>query len=192
MQFVGRAAVGGRIGRLRRRDSAEGLRGQAAGSVAPRPVRAGDDSGWRTGLAGADQCGVARGGGASGVTLAAMEDGEDLDRFGDPVAQQIVGMDHCLANYIAPAPAVAIRTLGKYLHTVQDCGLLLLSGCKTARTVIVENILAARPHRAHPDKLQHGLYLSIKARSSAITTSFGIPGSFDAIARSTLARNHAS
>ena len=189
MQFVGRAAVGGRIGRLRRRDSAEGLRGQAAGSVAPRPVRAGEDSGWRTGLAGADQCGVAR---ASGVTLAAMEDGEDLDRFGDAVAQQIVGMDHRLADYIAPAPAVAIRTLGKYLHTVQDCGRLLLSGCKTARTVIVESILAARPHRAHPDKLQHGLYLSIKARSSAITTSFGIPGSFDAIARSTLARNHAS
>ena len=80
MQFGGRAAVGGRIGRQRRRDSAEGLRGRAAGNGAARPVRSGEDPDQRAGLAGADQCCVARGGGASGVALAGVEDGEDLDR----------------------------------------------------------------------------------------------------------------
>ena len=48
MQFGGRAAVGGRIGRLRRRDSAEGLWGQAAGDVAARSRRAGEAGpGWQ-------------------------------------------------------------------------------------------------------------------------------------------------
>jgi len=45
VQFGGRAAVRGRIGRLRRRDSAEGLGGQAARNGAARPVRAGEDRG---------------------------------------------------------------------------------------------------------------------------------------------------
>jgi len=85
VQFGGRAAVGDRIGRHTLRDSAEGLRGQAARSVAARSQRAGEVSRGRAGLAGADQCGVARGGGASGVTLAGVEDGEDLDRIGDAV-----------------------------------------------------------------------------------------------------------
>ena len=62
MQFGGRAAVGGRIGRQRRRDSAKGLQAQAATNGAARPVRAGEDPGRRAGLAGADQWGVARGG----------------------------------------------------------------------------------------------------------------------------------
>ena len=74
MQFGGRAAVGGRIGRQRRRDSAEGLRGRAAGDVAAQSRRAGDISRGRAGLAGVDRYGVARGGGASGITLAGVED----------------------------------------------------------------------------------------------------------------------
>ena len=85
MQFGGRATVGGRIGRQRRRDSAAGLQGRAVGNGAARSRCAGEVSRGRAGLAGADQCGVARGGGASGVTLAGVEDGEDLDRLGDAV-----------------------------------------------------------------------------------------------------------
>ena len=76
MQFGGRAAVGGRIGRPGRRDSAAGLQGQAAGNGAARSRRTREISRGRAGLAGADQCGVARGGWASGVTLAGVENGE--------------------------------------------------------------------------------------------------------------------
>jgi len=112
VQIGGRAAVGGRIGRQGRRDSAEGLQGRAAGNGAARPVRAGEDSGRRAGLAGADQCGVAGGGGTSGVTLAGVEDGENLDRPGDAVDEDVVGMDHRLAGAGYAAGAVDIGVIG--------------------------------------------------------------------------------
>jgi len=121
VQFGGRAAVGGRIGRERGRDSAEGLRGQAAGDVAARPVRAGEDSGRRAGLAGADQCGAAGGGGALGVTLAGVEDGEDLDRSGDAVDEDVVGMDHRLAGAGDAAGAVDIGVLDDPVRSVTYC-----------------------------------------------------------------------
>ena len=95
---------GGRIGRQGRRDSTEGLRGQAAGNGAARSPRASEVSRGRAGLAGADQCGVARGGRASGVTLAGVEEGKDLDRPGDGVDEEVVRMDHRLACS-APLPA---------------------------------------------------------------------------------------
>lgn len=66
-----------------------GLRGRAAGNDAGRSRRAGEVSRGRAGLAGADQCGVASGGGTSGVTLAGVEDGEDLDRFDNAVDEQL-------------------------------------------------------------------------------------------------------
>jgi len=121
VQFGGRAAVGGRIGRLRRRDSAEGLRGRAAGNGAARSRRAGEVSRGRAGLAGADQCGVARGGGASGVTLAGVEDGEDLDRPGDAVDEDVVGMDHRLAGAGDAAGAVEIGVLDDPVRGVAHC-----------------------------------------------------------------------
>ena len=77
MQFDGRAAVGGRIGRQRRRDSAEGVEGRAVGNGAARPVRAGRDSGWQAGLAGADQCGVAHGGRACPLKTTFQENSLD-------------------------------------------------------------------------------------------------------------------
>ena len=101
MKFGGRAAVGGRIGQLRRRDSAEGLRGQAVGNGEARSRRAGEISRGRAGLAGADQCGVAGGGGASGVALPGVEDGEDLNRSGNSGDQQVIWIDHrfsCAGN----------------------------------------------------------------------------------------------
>jgi len=63
VQIGGRAAVGGRIGRRRRRDSAEGLQGRAAGDGAARSRHAGEVSRGRAGLTGVDQCDVARSGG---------------------------------------------------------------------------------------------------------------------------------
>lgn len=113
--------MGGRIGRQRRRDSAEGLRGQAAGNGAARSRRAGEVSRGRAGLAGADQCGVARGSGASGVTLAGVEDGEDLDRPGDAVDEDIVGMDHRLAGAGDAAGAVEIGVLNDPARGVAHC-----------------------------------------------------------------------
>ena len=110
MQFGGRAAVGGRIGRQRRRDSAEGLRGQAAGNGAAR--RAGEDSGRRAGLAGPNQWGVAYGGRASGLTLAGVEDCEDRDRLNDAVDEDVIGMDHRLAGAGYAAGAVDIGVIG--------------------------------------------------------------------------------
>jgi len=91
VQFGARAAAGGRIGRQRWHDSAEGLRGRAVGNGAARSRRTREISRGRAGLAGADQCGVARGGGASGVTLASVEDGEDLDRSGGAVEIGMIG-----------------------------------------------------------------------------------------------------
>jgi hypothetical protein len=78
-------------------------------------------SGRRAGLAGADQCGAARGGGASGVTLAGVEDGEDLDRLGDAVDEDIVGMDHRLAGAGDAAGAVEIRVLDDPARGVTYC-----------------------------------------------------------------------
>ena len=63
----------------------QGVAGSGSRERCGSTGRVGEDSGRRAGLAGADQCGVARGGGASGVTLAGVEDGEDLDRIGDAV-----------------------------------------------------------------------------------------------------------
>lgn len=121
MQFGGRAAVGDRNGRQRRRDSAEGLRGQAAGNVSARSRRAGEVSRGRAGLAGADQCDVSRGGGASGVTLAGVEHGEDLDRSGDAVDEDVVGMDHRLAGAGDAAGAVEIGVLDDPVRGVAYC-----------------------------------------------------------------------
>ena len=122
MQFGGRAAVEGRIRRLRRRDSAEGLQGQAAGNGAALSRRTREISRGRAGLAGADQCGVARGGGASGVTLAGVEDGEDLDRSSDAVDEDVVGMDHRLAGAGDAAGAVDRGVIGQRLRRVSDRG----------------------------------------------------------------------
>jgi len=122
VQFGGRAAVEGRIRRLRRRDSAEGLQGQAAGNGAALSRRTREISRGRAGLAGADQCGVARGGGASGVTLAGVEDGEDLDRSSDAVDEDVVGMDHRLAGAGDAAGAVDIGVIGQRLRRVSDRG----------------------------------------------------------------------
>jgi len=121
VQFGARAAAGGRIGRQRWHDSAEGLRGQAAGDGAARSRRAGEVSRGRAGLAGADQRGVARGGGASGVTLAGVEDGEDLDRLGDAVDEDVVGMDHRLAGAGDTAGAVEIGVLDDPVRGVAYC-----------------------------------------------------------------------
>jgi len=97
VQFGARAAVRGpdraaETARLGRWVAKSGSR-ERCGSTG----RVGEDSGRRAGLAGADQCGVARGGGASGVTLAGVKDGEDLDRSGGAIDEQVVGMDHRLA-----------------------------------------------------------------------------------------------
>jgi len=194
VQFGGRAAVGGRIGRQGRRDSAEGLRGQAAGNGAARSPRASEVSRGRAGLAGADQCGVARGGGASGVTLASVEDGEDLDSLCDAVDQQVVWMDQRLAGSGQPFAAVDIGVIGQVLRRMLDCGVKPLRGREVTRADVVEYVqqIARRIVRPDERKRQRGLCLSRIDCAIAITSACGMLGASDVIARSTLARNHAS
>ena len=91
-------------------------------------------------MAGADQCGVADRGGALGVKLAGVEDGEDLDRPGDAVDQEVVGMDHRLAGSGQPSGAVNIGVIGQVLRRVHDRGVQPLCGREIPRADIVENV----------------------------------------------------
>ena len=154
MQFGGRAAVGGRIGRLRRRGSAEGLQGQAAGNGAGRSRRPRGVSRRRVGLAGADQCSVVRGGGASGVALAGVEDGKDLDRPGDAVDEDVVGMDHRLAGAGDAAGAVDIGVIRQRLRCVPDRDDQPLRGGEISRRDIVGDCQQVASSVVRPDERQ--------------------------------------
>jgi hypothetical protein len=65
--------------------------------------------------------GGSRFGGASGVTLAGVEDGEDLDRPGDAVDKDVVGMHHRLAGAGDAAGAVEIGVLDYPVRGVTYC-----------------------------------------------------------------------
>ena len=122
-------------------------------------------------MAGADQCGVADRGGALGVKLAGVEDGEDLDRPGDAVDQEVVGMDHRLAGSGQPSGAVDIGVIGQVLRRMHDRGVQPLRGREATRADIVENFqqIARRIVRPDERQRQRGLCLSRIACAIAIT-----------------------
>lgn len=59
---------------------------------------------------------------ASWILLASVEDGEDLDRLGDPVDQQVIGMDHRLSRAGNATGTVEIGVLGDPVRRVQYRG----------------------------------------------------------------------
>ena len=122
-------------------------------------------------MAGADQCGVADRGGALGVKLAGVEDGEDLDRPGDAVDQEVVGMDHRLAGSGQPSCAVDIGVIGQVLRRMHDRGVQPLRSREVTRADIVENVqqIARRIVRPDERQRQRGLCLSRIACALAIT-----------------------
>lgn len=145
-------------------------------------------------MTGADQCGVADGGGASGIKLASVENGQNLDRLGDAVDQQVVWMDHRLAGSGQPSGAVDVRMIGQVLRRMHDCGVQPLRSRIVTRADVIENVqqVACRIIRPDERQRQRGLCLSRIACAIAITSACGMLGVSDVIARSTLARNHAS
>lgn len=134
------------------------------------------------------------GGRASRILLASVEEGKDLDRLGDPVNQHVVWMDHRLAGSGQPSGAVDVRMIGQVLRRMDYRGVQPLSGREIPRGDIIENVQEVARRIVRPDerKRQRGLCLSRIACAIAITSACGTLGVSDAIARSTLARNHAS
>jgi hypothetical protein len=65
--------------------------------------------------------GGSRGAGASGVTLAGVDDSKDLDRPGDAVDEHVVGMDHRLAGAGDAAGAVERGILDYRVRGVTYC-----------------------------------------------------------------------
>ena len=122
-------------------------------------------------MAGADQCGVADRGGALGVKLAGVEDGEDLDRPGDAVDQEVVGMDHRLAGSGQPSGAIDIGVIGQVLRRMHDRGVEPLRGREVARADVIENVQQVARRIVRPDEKQRqrGLCLSRIACAIAIT-----------------------
>lgn len=122
-------------------------------------------------MAGADQCRVAGGGGALGIKLACVEDGEDFDRLGDAVDQHVVGMDHRLAGSGQPSGAVDIGVIGQVLRRMHDRGVQPLRGREVTRADVIENVqqVARRIFRPDERERQRGLCLSRIACAIAIT-----------------------
>lgn len=87
-------------------------------------MRPGNNDGWR----------------ASRILLASVEDGEDLDRLGDAVDQQVVWMDHRLAGSGQPSGAVDVRMIGQVLRRMHNRGVQPLCGRKIPRADIIENV----------------------------------------------------
>ena len=145
-------------------------------------------------MAGADQCGFADGGRALGVKLASVEDGENLDRLGDAVDQEVVWMDHRLAGSGQPSGAVDVWMIGQVLRRMRDGDVKSLRGREVTRADVIENVQQIAGCIVRPDERQRqrGLCLSTIACAIAITSACGMLGLSDAIARSTLARNHTS
>lgn len=103
-------------------------------------------------------------------------------------------MNHRLAGSGQPSGTVDIGMIGQGLGGVHDRGVQPLRGREVPRTNIVENVQQVAGCIVRPDERQRqrGLCLSRIACAIAITSACGMLGSLDVIARSTLARNHAS
>lgn len=69
-----------------------------------------------------------------------MEDGEDLDRLGDAVDQQVVGMDHRLAGSGQSSGSIDVRMIGQVLRRMDYRGVQPLSGREIPRGDIIENV----------------------------------------------------
>jgi hypothetical protein len=123
-----------------------------------------------------------------------VEDGEDLDRLGDAVDEEVVWMNHCLAGSGQPSGAVNIGMIGQVLGRVHDRGVQALRSREVSRADVIENVQQVASRIVRPDERQRqrGLCLSRIACAIDITSTCGMLGVSDVIARSTLARNHAS
>ena len=108
---------------------------------------------------------------ASRILLASVEDGEDLDRLGDPVNQQVVWMDHRLAGSGQPSGAVDVRMIGQVLGRMHDRGVEPLRSREVPRADIVENVQQVARRIVRPDERQRqrGLCLSRIACAIAVT-----------------------
>ena len=122
-------------------------------------------------MAGTDQCGFADGGGALGIKLASVEDGEDLDRLGDAIHQEVVRMNHRLAGPGQPSGAVDIGMIRQVLGGMHDRGAEPLRSREVTRADVLENIQQIVCRLVRPDERQHhrGLCLSRIACIIAIT-----------------------
>ena len=96
--------------------------------------------GFRFALATGMRPGDNAGGRASRILLASVEDGEDLDRLGDAVDQEVVWMDHRLAGSGQPSGAIDVRMIGQVLRRMRDGGVKPLRGGEVARADIIENV----------------------------------------------------
>jgi len=87
-------------------------------------MRPGDNDGWRS----------------SRILLASVEDGEDLDRIGNAVDQQVVWMDHRLTGSGQPSGAVDVRVVGQVLRRMHNRGVQPLRGREIPRADIIKNV----------------------------------------------------
>jgi hypothetical protein len=96
--------------------------------------------GFRFALATGMRPGDNAGGRASRILLASVEDGEDLDRLGDAVDQEVVWMDHRLAGSGQPSGAIEVRMIGQVLRRMNNRGVQPLCGRKIPRADRIENV----------------------------------------------------
>lgn len=81
-----------------------------------------------------------------------MEDGEDFDRLGDAVDEEVVGMDHRLAGSGQPSGTVDIGMIGKVLGRVRDRGVQPLRSREVTRADVIENVQQVARRIVFPDE----------------------------------------
>lgn len=105
------------------------------------------------------------------VKLASVESGEDLDRLGEAVDEEVVWMNHRLAGSGQSSRAVDIGVVGQVFAGVHDRGVQPLRGREVTRTDIIDNVQQVARRIVRPDERQRqrGLCLSRIACAIAIT-----------------------
>ena len=123
-----------------------------------------------------------------------MEDAQHFDHVGDAIDEDVVGVDDRLARAGQAAGAVEKRMRGQAFRGVPDRGIEASRCGGITLGDIVENAEQVRGGLVCPDEGQghFALCFSMIAWAIAMTSSCGMRGAVDAIAFSTLARNHAS
>lgn len=100
-----------------------------------------------------------------------MEDGEDLDRLGDAVDEQVVWMDHRLAGSGQPSGAIDIRMVGQVLRSMHDRGVEPLRSREVTPADVIENIQQVARRIVRPDERQRQRGLCLSRIACAITVT---------------------
>jgi len=123
-----------------------------------------------------------------------VKNAEHLDRVGHTIDEDVVGVDDGLARAGNTAGAVEVRMVGQAIGSVLYGIAEAQRGGWPAFCDVVDDVTQILTRLRAPDdrELHLAWWRSMIARISAMTSSCGMPGSLDAIAFSTLARNQAS